>query len=406
MPLTDRAIKALKPGEKPRKVFDSGGLYLIVHPAGSLRWRFKYRIHGREKTLALGVYPDVTLAAARAGRDEARRMVAAGGDPSAEKQAAKARGGNSFEAVTREWLEKQTPTWAPAHAKKVKRRFERDLFPRLGSRPIGELVAPEILAVVRKVADRGAIETAHRALWGVGQVMRYAIANGHATADPTAGLSDALPAAKTTHFAAITDPEALGELLRAIEGYSGSPAVCAALKLAPMLVVRPKELRHMEWAELELDAKEGPRWAIPGEKMKSKQPHIVPLAPQAVQILSDLRKVTGRSQYVFPGGRSPRRPLSDVAVLAGLRRLGYDSGEVTGHGFRATFRTLADEVLGEPIHLIEHQLAHAVRDPLGRAYNRTTHLPERRKMMDRWAAYLESLRNSEAKVVPLRAVKR
>ena len=402
MPLTDRAIKSLKPAAKQRKVSDSGGLYLLVHPNGSRYWRFKYRIHGREKSLAIGVYPDVTLAAARASRDEARRLLAAGGDPSAEKRAAKATKADSFEAITREWLAKQTPTWAPAHAKKVSRRFERDLFPRLGARPVREMTAPEILGVVKKIADRGAVETAHRALWGVGQVMRYAVANGHVTGDPTVGLSDALPTAKPTHFAAITDPEALGELLRAIEGYSGSPAVCAALKLAPMLVVRPRELRHMEWAELELDADDGARWSIPGEKMKSKQPHIVPLAPRAVSILRELEPVSGRSQYVFPGARSPRRPMSEVAVLAALRRLGYDSGEVTGHGFRATFRTLADEVLGEPIHLIEHQLAHAVKDPLGRAYNRTAHLRERRRMMERWAEYLEGLRSECAKVLPLR----
>ena len=403
MPLTDRAIKALKPSEKPRKVSDGGGLYLLVHPNGSRYWRLKYRVAGREKTFAIGVYPDVTLAAARRRRDEARQVIAAGGDPSAEKRAARAAAENTFEAVAREWIAKESPSWAPAHARKVEQRFVRDLFPRLGRRPVGQLTAPEILEVARRVADRGAVETAHRGLWGVGQVMRYAVAKGLATGDPTAGLSSALPTPKTTHFAAITDPDALGELLRAIEGYEGTPAVAAALKLAPMLAVRPGELRKMEWTELSLEESGGPYWSIPGAKMKSREPHIVPLADQAADILRDLGPVTGRGQFVFPGARTPRRAMSDATLSAALRRLGYESRSVTVHGFRATFRTLLEEVLGEPIHLIEHQLAHAVKDPLGRAYNRTTHLPDRRRMMSRWADYLEQLRRSKAKVVPLRA---
>lgn len=403
MPLTDRAIKALKAGEKPRKVSDTRGLYLLVHPNGSRYWRLKYRVAGREKTLAIGVYPDVTLAAARQRRDEARQVIAAGGDPSAEKRLAKLAHANSFEAVAREWLAKESQGWAPTHARKVEQRFERDLFPRLGKRPVGQLTAPEILEVARRVADRGAIETAHRGLWGVGQVMRFAVAKGLATGDPTAGLSSALPSAKTKHFAAITAPDALGELLLAIEGYSGTPEVGAALKLAPLLVVRPGELRQMEWAELDLDAEGGALWCIPADRMKSRQPHIVPLAGQATEILDSLRAVSGRGKYVFPSARSSRRPMSDATLTAALRRLGYEKGTVTVHGFRATFRTLADEVLGEPVHLIEHQLAHAVRDPLGRAYNRTTHLLDRRSMMARWADYLTALRQSKAKVVPLRA---
>jgi len=232
--------------------------------------------------------------------------------------------------------------------------------------------------------------------------MRFAVAKGLADADPTVSLTDALPTAKPNHFAAIVEPQPLGELLRAIDGFKGSLAVQAALRLAPMLFVRPRELRHMEWAEIDFDDPDGALWSIPASKMKEGNPHIVPLPTQAIEILRELEPLTHRSPYVFPNARSPKRPMSEVAVLAALRRLGYEKGEVTGHGFRATFRTLADEVLGEPVHLIEHQLAHAVRDPLGRAYNRTQHLPERRKMMQRWADYLDGLRDGGARVVPLR----
>ena len=402
MPLTDRTIKALKPGSRPRKVSDEKGLYLLLHPNGAKYWRLKYRVAGREKTLALGVYPDVTLSHARDGRDEARRLIARGGDPSASRQAEKLAVADSFEAIAREWLAKKSPGWAPAHAKKVQRRLERDLFPYIGTRPVSELYAPEILAAVRRVVDRGAVETAHRALWGVGQVMRFAVAKGVAEADPTTALHDALPASRPTHFSAIVEPQPFGELLVAIQGFKGSPQVQAALRLAPMLAVRPIELRHMEWHEIDFDDADGALWSIPASKMKSGNPHIVPLPTQAVEILRELEPITRRSHYVFPNARSSKRAMSEVAVLAALRRLGYETGSVTGHGFRATFRTLADEILGEPIHLIEHQLAHKVKDPLGRAYNRTQHLPERRKMMQRWADYLEGLREEGAKVLPLR----
>ncbi|MEZ4330418.1 MAG: integrase arm-type DNA-binding domain-containing protein [Myxococcota bacterium] len=394
MPLTDKAIKALKPGPKPRKVFDEKGLYLLVSQDGARYWRMKYRVAGREKTYAIGVYPEIGLAAARRRRDEARLLIAEGGDPSAVKQAAKVAQAETFEGVAREWLAKESGGWAPAHAKKVKQRFERDLFPRIGSRPVNQLQAPEILEAVRRIASRGAIETAHRALWGIGQVMRFAVQTSRAPGDPTPALRGALPPAARDHFAAITDPDDLGDLLVSLEAFQGQPATMAALKLAPRLFVRPGELRRMEWSEVDLDAEEGALWSIPGDKMKRGEPHLVPLAKQCVDILRDLAPLTRRSPFAFPNLRSPKRPLSDVALTAALRRLGYEGDEVTIHGFRATARTLLDEALHEPVHLIEHQLAHTVRDPLGRAYNRTQHLPERRKMMQRWSDYLDELRDA------------
>lgn len=393
MPLTDKAIKGLKPGPKARKITDEKGLYLLVNPDGARYWRLKYRVAGREKVLALGVYPEIGLAAARARRDDARHMLSQGIDPSAARRAAKVARADTFEGVAREWLLKESGGWAPAHAKKVKRRFERDLFPLIGSHPIVDLKAPEILDALRPILRRGAVETAHRALWGIGQVMRFAVATSRASSDPTPALRGALPTARPEHFAAILDPKAFGELLVAIEAFQGAAPTMAALRLAPRLFVRPKELRSMEWSELELDHPDGALWSIPGEKMKGGLPHLVPLSKQAATILRELHPFTSRSVFVFPNARSSKRPMSEVAVLAALRRLGYESGTVTGHGFRATARTMLDEVLGFPPHLIEHQLAHKVRDPLGRSYNRTQHLPERRVMMQRWSDYLDELRD-------------
>lgn len=402
MALTDKAIKALKPGPKARKVADGAGLFLLVNPDGSKWWRFKYRFEGREKMISAGVYPDTGLALAREKRDEARAQLAAGIDPSAVRKAEKVARADSFEAVALEWIAKEAGGWSSTHEKKVRQRFKRDLFPIIGSRPIGDIEAPEILTTVRRIVDRGAIETAHRALWGIGQVMRYAVATSRAKVDPTPSLRGALPTAKREHFSAILEPDAIGGLLRAIEVYQGTPATKAALQLAPRLFVRPKELRMMEWAELDLDAEDGALWTIPGEKMKGGADHLVPLSTQAVAILRELAPLTRRSRFVFPNARSAKRPMSEVAVLAALRRLGYEQGTVTGHGFRATARTLLDEVLGERVEWIEHQLAHIVRDPLGRAYNRTHHLAERRRMMQRWSDYLDGLRNETAKVVPIR----
>ena len=400
MALTDRAIRSLKPNAKAYKRFDDRGLYVLVQPNGGRYWRLKYRFEGRERLLALGVYPEVSLRQARERRDVARRQIADGIDPSAERAARKLARADSFEAVAREWYAKEEPGWAPSHGTRILRRLERDVFTYLGSQPISEVTAPAALAVARRVADRGAVETAHRVLQNIGQVMRYAVATGRAERDPTVALRGALPAPSSRHHAAVTDPVGLGRLLRAIDAYRGTAVVSAALRLAPHLFVRPRELRHAEWDEVDFDHTTGPLWAIPGEKMKGGRPHIVPLSEQAEAILRELQPVTGASRYVFPSVRSRTRCMSENAVLAALRRMGFEKESVTGHGFRATARTLLDEVLGVPPHLIEHQLAHGVRDPLGRAYNRTSHLEERSAMMQRWSDYLDSLR-AGAIVVPI-----
>ena len=348
---------------------------------------------GKEKLLSLGAYPEVSLADARFKRDEARKQLHDGVDPGEARKAVKraraSSAANSFEAIAREWHTKFANTWAPSHADRVLRLLERDVFPWIGHRPIAEITAPELLAVLRRIESRGALETAFRARVYSGLVFRYALHTGRADRDPAADLRGALPPKKNGHFAAATNPEELGDLLRALDGYKGSPVVRAALLLAPMVFVRPGELRSAKWADIDLDAAEW-RFTVP----KTKTPHIVPLAAQAVAILRDLQPLTGSGPYVFPCARSTQRPMSDNAILSAMRRCGIDKTTACGHGFRASARTMLDEVLGFPPHLVEHQLAHAVRDPLGRAYNRTTHLPERRKMMQDWADYLDKLRAS------------
>lgn len=405
MPLTDTAIRNAKPGmtpagkltTKPYKMGDSGGLYLEVTPTGGKYWRLKYRIGGKEKRLSLGVYPDVPLATpkgqdrikgARELRDEARKLLAAGVDPSDHRKASNAaradRAANSFEIVAREWYGKLAPTWNAAHGDRIIRRLERDVFPWIGGRPVAEVAAPELLAVLRRIEARGALETAHRALGNCGQVFRYAIATGRAVRDPSGDLRGALPPVKGEHFAAVTEPKRLAEILRALDGYQGTFTVQCALRLAPLVFVRPGELRKARWADIDLDAAEW-RYTV----TKTGTPHIVPLATQAVTILRELHKLTGHGKFVFPGARTNGRPMSDNAILAAMRRLGVPKEEMSGHGFRAVARTILDEVLGARPDLIEHQLAHAVRDPNGRAYNRTAHLPERRKMMQQWADWLD-----------------
>lgn len=389
--LTDTECKKSKPEAKARKLFDVGGLFLLVMPTGGKLWRLKYRYLGKEKLLSLGSYPEVGLADARAKREEARKLLREGTDPSSKRQEEKAARyalvGNSFEAVAREWHEKFSGTWAPSNAKRILRLLERDVLPWIGKRPIAQITAPELLGVLRRIEERGALETAHRARVYTGVVLRFAVQTGRADRDPTSDLRGALPPKRNGHFAAVTDPKELGELLRTIDSYKGSPVVAAALKLAPMLFVRPGELRSMRWADLDLDKGE---WAF--TVTKTKTDHIVPLAPPAVAILRDLQPLTGNGAFVFPGGRTNTRPLSDNAILAALRRLGVPKEQASGHGFRATARTILDEVLGFGPHLIEHQLAHSVRDPLGRSYNRTTHLPQRRRMMVEWADYLGKLK--------------
>lgn len=391
--LTDTAIRKAKPGDKPAKLADGGGLHLLLRPDGARWWRWDYRrpVTGKRNTLSLGTYPETGLAEARARHAEARKALAAGIDPGEQRKAEKAAGleraGNSFEVVAREWLGKQT--WVAGYRDKVNAWLVNDVFAYIGGKPVAEVTAPDFLRVARRIEERGAVESAHRILQNCGQIMRYAIATGRAGRNPVADLKGALAEAQGRHHAAITDPVALGGLLRAINGYSGDPVTRAALKLSGLLFVRPGELRHAEWAEIDLDTAE---WNIPAGKMKMRQPHLVPLCNQAVAILRELHPLTGRGQYVFPGGRSPKRPMSDNAINAALRRMGYGTDAMTAHGFRATARTLLDEVLAIRPDYIEHQLAHAVRDPNGRAYNRTAHLPERRKMMQAWADYLDALR--------------
>lgn len=400
MPLTDTAIRNLQPKDKPFKVFDERGLHILVMPTGGKWWRFKYRFNGKDKQLSLGVYPDVSLKSARVRRDEARKQVAAGIDPSEHRKAQKSahadRLANSFEIVAREWIEKYKSTWVPSHSSRTLRRLEKDVFPWLGSRPISDIKAKELLSVIRRLENRGVLETAHRTLNTCSQVFRYAVATGRVERDPTRDLRGALPPVRGGHFAAVTDPMKVGQLLRAFDGYEGSLIVQSALKLAPLVFVRPGELRAAQWKDINLDSAE---WGYTVSKTGTE--HIVPLAKQAVGILRILQGLTGNGQYVFPSGRSRLRPMSDNGILAAMRRMGISKEEMSGHGFRAMARTILDEVLGIRPDLIEHQLAHAVRDPNGRAYNRTAHLPERRKMMQKWADYLEELK-AGAEVIQLR----
>jgi integrase len=386
--LTDTACKKAKPTGKRMRLYDTAGMYLEIAPAGGRWWRLKYRFAGKEKALALGVYPEVTLAEARTKRDEARKLLHDGIDPSAHRKVLKASRAtsatNTLKNIAEEWLARFEGTWAPSHTRGVKGRLGKDVYPWIGSRPIAEITPPEVLAVLRRIEGRGRLETAHRVRTHLGMIFRFAIATGRAERDPTADLRGALPASKAKHMAAVTEPAKLAELLRVIWGYQeGTPVVAAALKLAPMLFVRPGELRAARWADIDLAKAE---WRFTASKTKA--PHIVPLAKQAVAILRDLRPLTGLCTYVFPSQRSRDRPMSDAAVNAALRRLDIASSTASGHGFRATARTLLDEVLGFRVDLIEAQLAHAVRDPLGRAYNRTAFLPERKAMMQRWADYL------------------
>ncbi len=402
MSLTDPAIRNAKPKDKPFKLYDEDGLFLLVTPTGGKWWRFRYQYDDKAKLLSLGVYPEVGLKEARDRRDEARKLLASGIDPSANRKAEKAtkagQAPNSFEVVAREWYAKYSTTWAKDHGNRIIRRFERDIFPWIGKSTIAEVKAPDLLSVVRRIESRGALETAHRALANCGQVFRYGIATGRCERDPSGDLRGALPPVKGEHFAAVTDPVRLGDILRALEGYEGTLTVRCALRLAPLVFVRPGELRKAQWADIDLDKAEW-RYTV----TKTNTPHIVPLARQAVEILRELQPLTGRGPFVFAGARSIKRPMSDNAILAAMRRTGISKEEMSGHGFRAVARTILDEVLGVRPDYIEHQLAHAVRDPNGRAYNRTAHLSERRKMMQQWADYLDRLKVG-AEVIPLRKV--
>ncbi|RQT68758.1 MULTISPECIES: tyrosine-type recombinase/integrase [Burkholderia cepacia complex] len=404
MPLTDTAIRNAKPADKPVRLFDGGGLYLEVAPSGGKWWRLKYRFGGKEKRYSLGVYPEVTLATARKKRDEAREKLAAGIDPGeakkAEKRASLLAAAHSFEVVARGWMDERKTTVEPAQHAKTLARMENDVFPWLGKRPIAEIDAPEILAVLKRVDGRGARFTAHRIRSEISRVFRYGIKEGHCKADPARDLVDAIPPAQTTHFASITEPEKVGEMLRAFDGFTGTFPVLCALKLAPMLFVRPGELRKAEWAQFDLDKGEW-RYFV----NKTKTDHLVPLAAQAVTILRELHALTGEGVYVFPGARDRNRPMSEAAINAALRRLGYDTRtEITGHGFRAMARTILHEELEEKPEVIEHQLAHTVPDSLGRAYNRTKFIKARRSMMQQWADYLDKLK-AGAEIIPITAAR-
>jgi len=400
MPLSETKVRNTKPQDKEYKLFDGQGLFLLVTSSGGRLWRLKYRFDGKEKMLSIGTYPEISLADARTRRDEARKQIANNIDPGAVRKAMKqteTAETETFEVVAREWHTKFTPTWTPIHAVTIMSRLERDLFPWMGKCPINEIRAPELLAVLRRVESRGALETAHRIRTIAGQIFRYAVATGRAERDCSGDLKGALPQPRESHHAAITDPKEVAPFLRALDGYEGHFVVKCALRLAPLFFVRPGELRNAEWAEMDLD---GAMWNIPAHKMKMKQAHIMPLCAQAIEILTELKQFTGASRYVFPSGRSFARPMSNNAILAALRRMGYDKDTMTGHGFRAMARTILDEVLQVRPDFIEHQLAHAVRDPNGRAYNRTTHLAERRNMMQLWVDYLDGLKQG-AQVLPL-----
>ena len=398
MALTDTAIRNAKPTEKPVKLTDGGGLYLLLKPNGSRWWRLDYRYGGKRKTLSMGVYPEVGLKEARNKRDECRKLLAADVDPGENRKALKAskieQASNSFEVVSREWFSRQSTGWAKGHADKTIRRLERDLFPWLGHRPIAEITAPELLLALRRIEARGVLETAHRALQNCGQVFRYAVQTGRAQRDPSSDLKGALTPWKPKHYPALTEPQKLAVLLRSMDGYQGNLITRSALRLLPLVFVRPGELRQAKWAEIDLHTAEW-RYTV----TKTNTPHIVPLARQAVEILEELHGLTGRSVYVFPGLRSHERPMSENTINAALRYMGYDQETMTGHGFRAIARTLLDEVLGYGPHIVEHQLAHGVKDPLGRAYNRTKHLPERIEMMQAWADYLDRLKFG-AEIIP------
>lgn len=399
MALTDTAIRNTKPADKPIKLFDGGGLFLHITPAGQRYWRLKYRFAGKEKLLAIGVYPEVGLKEARDRREEAKRLLSEGVDPSVERKMRKVatveRVANSFEAVAREWHTKYAPGWSESNAKKVLARLENDVFPWIGGRPIVEIKAPDLLAVCRRVESRGALDTAHRVLQTCGQIFRYAVATGRAERDPSGDLRGALPPAKGKHYAAPTDPKEVAGLLRMFDAFTGTFVVKCALLLAPMVFVRPGELRAAEWADVDLDAAE---WRFVSSKRDVA--HIVPLSTQAVTILRDLHALTGHGRYLFPGARDKAKPMSEAAINAALKRMGIDTQkEFTGHGVRPIARTILREVLGFEAEVIELQLAHRKKDPNGAAYDRVAFLAVRKQMMQAWADYLDEIK-AGAKVLP------
>ncbi|KAF3998892.1 tyrosine-type recombinase/integrase [Glaciimonas immobilis] len=395
MALTDIFIRTVKPTGKPSgdKYADGEGMYLLVKVPGKY-WRFDYRFGGKRKTLALGVYPDVSLADARTKREAARKSLAVDEkDPGQVKidnrQAKAVTAANTFEVVAGIWLEKTAASRATSTQEKITNWMKKDVFPFIGKKPVSDIKSIDVLETVRKMETRGVLDSAHRVKQLCGQVLRYCVATGLIERDVTADLKGALSVASKKNYAAITEPRQVGVLMRAIFSYSGYPYAVAALKLAPLVFVRPGELRSAEWVEIDLGTAE---WRIPGEKMKMRNDHLVPLSTQAVEILRNLQAITGHGKYVFPSIRDEKRCMSENTITGALRGMGFSKQVMTGHGFRAMARTIMDEVLNERVDLIEHQLAHAVKDPNGRAYNRTAHLPARREMMQRWSDYLDKLR--------------
>jgi integrase len=404
MALTDTRVKQLKHmgSANGEKYADGGGMYLHVTATGKY-WRLSYRYAGKQKTLALGIYPDVTLAKARERRADARTLLADGIDPSVAKREEKQRkadaAAHTFETVAREWLAKTANRRAAVTQAKVTNWLEKDVFPFIGKLPVSTIRAKDVLdKVARRMEARGIHESAHRIVQICSQVFRYAVAIGLVDRDVTVDLRGALVSVEKTNYAAITEPKQVGQLMRSIHSYDGHPTAVAALKLTPLVFVRPGELRAAEWTEMDLDVAE---WRIPAAKMKMKVEHLVPLSRQAVEILRTLQPFSGHGRYVFPSIRTGERCMSENTINAALRGMGYAKDAMTAHGFRAMARTIMDEVLGERADLIEHQLAHTVKDPNGRAYNRTAHLPARREMMQRWADYLDKLRIG-ADVIPSR----
>ncbi|MBE0597450.1 MAG: integrase arm-type DNA-binding domain-containing protein [Desulfuromonadales bacterium] len=409
VPLTDAQVKNAKAGSSDFKLFDGKGLFLLVTQTGGKLWRFRYQFDGKDKTIALGKYPEIPLAEARKRRDQARQLIAGGWDPADVKRQAKIENAekraNTFEKLARDWHDRQAGTLSDRTRKMIMARLLRDVFPVIGGMPLAELKPRAILEnVLRPIEDRGAVELSHRMRGVISQVLRYGVACGACERDLTIDLRGAFKPVQRRHHAALdasgtTDPTQVGALLRAIDDFEGSIIVKCALKLHPLVATRPGELRHAEWMEIDFDSA---TWSIPAGKMKMKNPHIVPLSESAIFILRELQRLTGGGKYLFPSVRSTSRPISDNTMNAALRRLGYGSDEMVSHGWRAIFRTLADEVLQERIDIIEAQLAHQVQDTLGRAYNRTSFLKERRELMTRWAQYLDGLRNDRGKVIPLR----
>lgn len=396
MPLTDRHIKTLKPRDKVFKITDEKSLYLEVHPNGAKYWRMKYRYLHKEKRLSFGVYPDVSLSAARQRRDAARILIAEGLDPGAEKraerEAIKRAQANSFQAVAYDWFSTHQSDKTEGHSSRVLKRIEQDLLPKLGARPISDITAPELLKALRDIESRGAIETAHRVKQIAGQIFRYAIATGLADRDPSADLKGALKPRPKRHFAAITTAPEAGKLILDIDDYSGSAIVRAALQLSALFFCRPAELRHLEWSSIN---EEEQRIEIVATKTSTEL--IIPLSNQAREILADLRRNAKRnSKYVFPSLRGASRCISENTVRVALRSMGYDNDTMTAHGFRAMARTLLDEELGYRVEWIEQQLAHSVKDTNGRAYNRTKHIKQRTEMMQNWADYLDCLKQKAA----------